>query len=263
MKLLNINVGIKINNTHEVGRYIKEQDADFVAIQEVVRHLEDTVYEEFRSKAGVEEMLGNLYPYNFFGPLWVTDAFRKEGKIHRDFGGHIEQGNQFLSKFEIVDGTNEHYYKTYSYAKDWTNWRQEDHGRAVLITEFDVDGKRLQVLNLHGIWTHDKRGDERTIAECEYVVKAAKRKDIPTIITGDFNLLPETGSIQILNKEFTNLISEYGITSTRPHFDDGTDKGNQVVDYIFVNDGIKVNNFEVPETDVSDHLPLILDFEIK
>ncbi|MCK5025267.1 MAG: hypothetical protein KAS15_01655, partial [Nanoarchaeota archaeon] len=91
---------------------------------------------------------------------------------------------------------------------------------------------------------------------------AAKRKDIPTIIVGDFNLFPESKSIQILNKEFRNLIDEYNITTTRPDFVDSRDVGNNVVDYIFVNDKIKVNNFKVFNTIISDHFPLILDFDI-
>lgn len=66
----------------------------------------------------------------------------------------------------------------------------------------------------------------------------------------------------MLNQEFRNLIAEFDIISTRPDFDDGRDVGNNVVDYIFVNDKIKVKNFEVLDSKISDHLPLILDFEI-
>lgn len=94
MKLLNINVGIKIDNTSRIAEFIKQQNTDIVALQEVVRHLEDSVFPEFRSKSGIEKIVGEMYPNRFFGPLWVTDAFRKDGKIHRDFGGLIEQGNE-------------------------------------------------------------------------------------------------------------------------------------------------------------------------
>ena len=58
-----------------------------------------------------------------------------------------------------------------------------------------------------------------------------------------------------------NLIARFNIKSTRPEFDDGLDKGNMVCDYIFVNDKVKVNNFYVINSNISDHLPLILDFE--
>ena len=89
------------------------------------------------------------------------------------------------------------------------------------------------------------------------------RKDIPVIVVGDFNLLPNTESIKILNNELINLIEKYDIKSTRPNFDDGLDSGNIVCDYIFVNDKIKVNDFKVIKTNISDHLPLLLDFDIK
>ena len=95
-----------------------------------------------------------------------------------------------------------------------------------------------------------------------YISKAAKRNDIPTIIVGDFNLFPDTKSIKMLDKEFRNLIKEFNIITTRPDFNDGMDFGNNVVDYIFVSDKIKVNNLKVVKTDISDHYPLILDFEI-
>ena len=67
-----------------------------------------------------------------------------------------------------------------------------------------------------------------------------------------------------MDKEFRNLIKEYKIDSTVPDYDHGTElkKGRFVMDYIFVNDKIKVNNFEVFDTSISDHLPLILDFDI-
>lgn len=262
MKLLNLNIGIKINNTTEVAKFIKDTEADIVAIQEIVRHLEDSVFEEFRSKSGVEKEVGMSYPYKFFGPLWITEAFRKEGKIHRDFGGLIEQGNEVLSKYPIIDAVNEHYYKSYSYALDWTNWKKEDHGRALETVELKIGDKSLQILNIHGIWTEDKQGDKRTEDQCNFVVKTAKKKNIPTIITGDFNLLPTTTSIQIINKDFKNLIDEFKVKTTRPDFDDGLETGRNVVDYMFVTPDIKVKDFRVVDTTITDHLPLLLEFDI-
>ena len=89
------------------------------------------------------------------------------------------------------------------------------------------------------------------------------REDIPVIVVGDFNLLPDTESIKILNDKLINLIEEYNIKSTRPTFDDGLDVGNLVCDYVFVNDKIVVNDLKVINSNISDHLPIILDFDIK
>ena len=65
-----------------------------------------------------------------------------------------------------------------------------------------------------------------------------------------------------MNNKFRNLVKEKNITSTRPYIHDGKEVGGNVVDYIFVNDKIKVNKFEVFKTNISDHYPLILDFDI-
>jgi len=262
MKLIDINISMMYDNADEVGAFLLAENPDIITLQEVLRGLEDSVVERCRSKENIEKLLGKNYPYNFFGPLQITDAFRKNGETFIDCGGNIEQGNEVITKFPIRSASNEFYYKKYAPALDRVQWKEEDHGRAVQIVEIDIKGKPLQVLNVHGIWTADKQGDERTIAECKYIIQAAKRKKLPTIIVGDFNLLPETESIQLMNKEFRNIINEYKITSTRPSFKDDTDEGSNVVDYIFVNDLIQVNDFKVIDIHISDHSPLALDFEI-
>ena len=94
MKLININVGIKIDNSEKIGNFLRQYNADIIALQEVVRHLDDSVFDEYQSKTKIENILGNVYPYKFFGPLWITDAHWKEGAKTRDFGGLIEQGNE-------------------------------------------------------------------------------------------------------------------------------------------------------------------------
>lgn len=263
LKLVNLNVGIRLSNVDGVVAFLKDQNADFVAIQEMVRHLEDSVKPQFRAQAGIEAGLEKLYPHTFFAPVWLSDAFRNTRKVDLDFGGHIEQGNNLLSKFPILKGTNEFFYKNFEYIHDWSNWEEEDHGRPVQIVEFEVDGVPLQILNLHGVWTPDKRGDERTVRECEYILAAAKRKHMATILTGDFNLLPDTPSIRLLDKEYRNLVKEYDVKTTRPAFGDGLETGDTIIDYVFVNDLVDVHAFEVVESDVSDHLPMVLEFSIK
>ena len=262
MKLISFNIGIKIDNSKEIGEFIESQKPDIVAFQEIIRHFDESVFDMYKSKEHIEKIISKRLPNSFFGPQWITDVLTKNGEIYRDYGGFIEQGNEIISKFPIINATNEFYYKNYEYNSDRTNFYTEDHARSVQVVELDVNGKRLQILNLHGTYSRDRQDSERAIAQCKYVLNTAKRKDIPTIIVGDFNLLPNTQSMQILNKEFRNLIDEYKITSTRPDFENKTRIIGSAIDYILVSDKIKVNKFEVFNTNISDHLPLILDFEI-
>ncbi|MFA6524643.1 MAG: endonuclease/exonuclease/phosphatase family protein [Patescibacteria group bacterium] len=263
MKIISLNVGIKIDNSKKVGDFIKSQDPDFVALQEVIRHLDDSVYKMYRSKSDIERVISKKMPYYFFGPQWITNAMIMGGKMHRDFNGYVEQGNEIISKYPIVTATNEHYYKKYSLELEWNKFYTEDHPRSMIVVEYKLKNRKLQIINLHGLYSRNKKDSEKTINQTKFILEVVKRKKIPTIIVGDFNLFPETKSIKMLDKKFRNLIKENKIKSTRPKFNDGTDKGENVVDYIFINDQIKVNKFEVFNTTISDHLPLILDFDIK
>jgi endonuclease/exonuclease/phosphatase family metal-dependent hydrolase len=264
MKLISFNIGIKINNSEKIGNFIESQNPDIVTFQEIIRHFNEDVFDMYKSKQHIEKIIGKKMPHSFFGPQWIADAMRKNGKMHRDFNGFVEQGNEIITKFPILNASNEFFHKNYSLELEWANFHTEDHPRCVQIAELEVNNKKLQILNLHGLYSRDKKDSKRTIQQCKYILHAAKRKDIPTIITGDFNLLPDTKSIKMMNKKFRNLVNEYNIESTVPDYDHGTEsaRGRFVMDYIFVNNKIKVNNFKVVDTNISDHLPLILDFDI-
>lgn len=261
MKLVDLNVCIKLDNTKEVIEFLKSNESDVTTLQEVTRHFEDSAFEEYKIKYHIEKALPE-FKYNFFGPLFYANCIEKDGQVNKDFGGYIEQGNQTLSKHPIIEASNNFYYNNYTYGFDATNFRTDDLCRAVQIGTIDINGKLVRIINVHGIWNKDRIGNERTIHQSNFIIKTALEKDLPTIIVGDFNLSPESESIKLINEKFTNLINVYNIKSTRPSFDDGLDVGNNVVDYIFVNDKIKVNDFKVPNVDVSDHLPLLLDFDI-
>ena len=262
MKLLNINIGIRLDNTEQISDLIIEQDADLVTLQEVVRNLDEGVFPQFKSKEGIERAVQNIYPYSFFGPLWITNKVYKNTEITRDFGGYVEQGNELLSKYPIELASNEFFYKSYELKRDWTDWEQTDHARALLIADLKIGGGSLRILNVHGIWTKNKRGDERTIRECEFIMKKAMEKEVPTIVVGDFNLLPDTASIKILDDGLKNLIKDYRVKTTRPDFKDHLESGLNIVDYIFVNKMVEVRHFQTITSDVSDHLPLVMEFDL-
>lgn len=259
MKLLDLNIGIKLDNTKEVLEQIKKENADICTFQEAMNAVDDSCFDIFKSKNDIVEL--EEYEYNEFAPLFIAEGITKNNVIVRDFGGKAEQGLLIISKHKINEHYNQFYYNDYKYEYDATYFREKDWCRSIQNTILEVNSKELQIINVHGIWNKDKIGDERTIKQSEFILSKI-RDDIPVIVVGDFNLLPNTESIKMLNNKLTNLIDKYSIKSTRPNFDDGLDTGNIVCDYIFVNDKVKVNDFKVINTDISDHLPLLLDFEL-
>lgn len=259
MKLLNLNIGIKLNNTEQVINFIKKENADVCTFQEAMNAIDDTCYDLFKSKNEIVKL--EQYKYNEFAPIYIADGITKNNIMVRDFGGKAEQGSLIVSNYRVKEHYNQFYYNEYKYEYDATYFREKDWCRSIQNTILEIDGKEIQIINVHGIWTKDKLGDERTIKQSKFILDKI-RKDIPVIIVGDFNLLPNTESIELLNNEMINLIEKFNIKSTRPIFDDGLDVGNIICDYIFVNDLVKVNDLKVIDIDISDHLPLVLDFDI-
>ena len=257
MKLLNLNLGIKLDNSKDVIKLIKAEQYDIVTFQEVMKKQDKTVFDIYDSSNVIKSKTN--FEYSFFGHLWYAKYHMKNNVITKDFGGVTEQGNEILSRFPIIKADNVFYYKEYSEFTDTTNFRKEDHPRAFIDAILNIEGRKVQIINIHGCWNQEKKDDDRTMMQMEKILSYI-RYDIPRIVIGDFNLLPDTKSIEMISKKMINLIEKYNIKSTRPKFDDGLDKGNLVCDYIFVNNKVKVNSFKVIDTNISDHLPLVLDF---
>ena len=84
----------------------------------------------------------------------------------------------------------------------------------------------------------------------------------PTLLCGDFNLMPQTQSIGLLETNMKNLIKDFKIENTRNKisWDKYPDK-QHFADFVFVTPEVKVKSFEVPYNEISDHLPMILEFK--
>lgn len=265
MRLLSLNVALFEENNDLLKSFISNQNADFLCLQEVTKQIDPTAKSELVSKNTIDSASSKL-THEFFAPIWVLSKFEKHnfhGKKHFlfDIQGNVEFGNYTKLKYPIIKGQNIFVQNHFSYVTDWSNWPEEDY-RAIQVTDILVDRKELRLINYHGIWSRDKMGSDKTKKACEVIKNFGLETDSGVIICGDFNLFPETNSIEVLNQEFTNLCNEFNIQSTRPETNELSNKSRNVVDYIFVNEKIKVNNFEVIKSNVSDHLPLVFEFDI-
>lgn len=124
-----------------------------------------------------------------------------------------------------------------------------------------VDIGGLTILSLHGIYQRDtnKADTPERIEQAKIIKEFMKTKNTQKILCGDFNLLPENKSLSILEEDMVNLIDKFKIKSTRSSYYKGDEK---FADYMLVSPDIKVKKFEVPSSEASDHLPLVLDFEV-
>jgi endonuclease/exonuclease/phosphatase family metal-dependent hydrolase len=142
-----------------------------------------------------------------------------------------------------------------------TNNNEAELGRNLQYYEVIINNKKYLFLNFHGLWSESGKIDtpERIIQSQNIIKFLESYREDGIILSGDFNLASDTESIKILEEwGLTNLNTRFGINSTRSSFYDGLVK---CVDYIFVNDKINVTSLSAIQNEISDHLPLLLEFD--
>lgn len=173
-----------------------------------------------------------------------------------DHNGGVFQGiSVFVSdKLKIIDSFTDNLFKPI----------HNDAG-GLLAVEFEIEGKRFFVGSVHGkAQPGEKLDTPERLEQSKRIIELFEDKKGPRIIGGDFNLYPDTKSVSMFEEAgYRNLIREFNIKSTRNKISWEHFKNVQYyADYCFTSPDVKVITFEVPNVEVSDHEPQILDFEI-
>lgn len=138
-------------------------------------------------------------------------------------------------------------------------WKPQEHRSGVWAYAVY---EKFSVICVHGLSVGGTKEDnEFRIDQSNKILNLAERLPGEKIIIGDLNLNLNTESIKILEQKYTNLISNFKIQTTRSYLYKRKDE-MPLADYCFVSAGIKVKDFSVLNLLVSDHLPLVLDFEV-
>ncbi len=266
MKLVSLNVALFEKNNDALLDFLATEQPDILCLQEVTKRLDEHAIPDYISKEAIDRATPQLN-YGFFAPIWALSSFEQtqfHGKEHFSFelGGMAEFGNYVKSAFPICKAENIFVQNHFSYVTDWSHWPKEDY-RAFIVADLQLPETKVRIITYHGIWSRDKQGTPLTKQACERIREIATAVAYPCIICGDFNLFPDTESISVLSDTFTSLVDSYNIDTTRPASNELHHQQRNVVDYIFVSHGIHTVDFSVPNIEVSDHLPLILEFEVR
>ena len=109
-----------------------------------------------------------------------------------------------------------------------------------------VTGKQFLVLNTHFDHIGVEARKNSAILIRNKIEEMTYNKNLPVILTGDFNLTPDQEPISLLKKYLTDSrdVSDqppYGPVGTFTGFDIGADLSSRRIDYIFIQGGIKVS----------------------
>lgn len=189
----------------------------------------------------------------------ITDDFLDTPeKVKRLLGSdysYISDGNGLMICFK-----KDYEIKSHSVLKVFEQGNFTKNILSVLLTKNGVD---YLIATIHGIWSKEGRKDTpERLKQSEIIKDLFDKYKTKKILTGDFNLLPTTESVIMLEQGMVNLIKKCSILSTRTSFKKQTNLDKETenfADYIFVSPDIEVKTFKVIFEEVSDHYPLMLE----
>ena len=249
MKIISLNAWCGRVGESIYDFFIKHKDVDIFCLQEV--DLDGSKFDvdvtgpnpkgDPRLFISLQEILPEYH--GFFSPIlgsWWGNAIFVKNELYRSVSAYGE--------FVVSDEQQKY--------MQYDTWFR----RTIQWIDLVVDDKQYTLLNYHGLWEKDRgKGDSPDrIEQSQNIIDFLKtKKDRKIILLGDFNLNPDTQSLQMLEKfPLKNLIKDFGITDTRTSF---YTKENRFADYILVSPEVDVKDFRVLPDEVSDHAPLYLE----
>lgn len=253
MKIVSLNMWNGGRLLENAKKFLLEQNADIYFLQEVYDGKKIDIEPRLRT---VEELKKVFPTYDsYFAPLYL-DTRKGEGDI--------EDGNLLLSRWPLVERKNIFIDIPYGrYDQDaMTDWI--DSPSTIQKAEIEMEGNQVTLLNVHGPWNLNGSVDDKRREKMKDLI--LKEVSAHTIVAGDFNIRPETQTIHALEEKLTNVFK--GKLSTtfnvaRKNLDVRPGYATAVVDMIFVTSYLEIKSKECPQVDVSDHLPLVAELELK
>jgi endonuclease/exonuclease/phosphatase family metal-dependent hydrolase len=243
MKLISLNIW---GGRHDKlkGFLERHTDVDFFLLQEVIRHGSGKTNFDGLAKneifSEIEKILDNHTGY--FAPTqdeeWGLAIYSRKSIVVQ------EAGDIFVHRFKDAMEGND----------------GRTLGRNLQYLKVTSNTETLNLLNFHGLWDGKNKSDNlERLSQSKMIIEFTKKLTGETILAGDFNLRPDTESMEMIERQlnFMNLIPAHGITSTRPPIYTGPERH---ADHMLVSKSVQVIEFKVLEDEVSDHLPLYLEF---
>ncbi|HOX55679.1 MAG TPA: endonuclease/exonuclease/phosphatase family protein [Candidatus Paceibacterota bacterium] len=213
-----------------IAELIKRERADIVALQEVDKGVERTARRDCPAELAVLTGMTCVFSNNF----------------HFQGG---EYGNAILTRFPVKRWTNQHY-----------KMLRQGEQRGLLQVVLEVHGRELVFMNTHIDFRPDDTERLMNVAELLEIIPAYGKK--PMILCGDFNDTPGSRTHERIAQAFVDTWPQAGtgdgptIPAVQPR---------KRIDYIWLRKGGVVEPVRawVPESQASDHLPVVAEFRFR
>lgn len=209
-------------NVQRITDYLGSTEADVVGLLEV-----DTgsIRSSINQAASIAEALGH---YSTYECKYGQSSINQRVPVLRN------QSNAFLCKPSV---TNErfHYFNT---------------GIKRLIIELELDNVAIFLVHLSVKYRHRQK-------QLRHLHELISKTDKPVIVAGDFNTFGGADEMYLFRHaaglDSANVDNLLTYPSRSPRFE---------LDFVLYGKGIVARHFEVPDITLSDHRPLIFDFDV-
>lgn len=259
VKLISLNT-LGGNYIDLLTEFITQQQptTDIFCFQEIASSSDNHTHQNTFQPDELEIFIKLLPDFNFI----YSDLFYGLNYECRPVDYDLHIGNAlFYRKDLVVSGTKVH--DIFRTATDQVQSDWSDIPRNLQQLDLNFNGRNYSVFNFHGqAIPGDKLDTEKRLEQSRKILKILPN-DREVILVGDFNLMPATQSVALIETKLRNLISEYHIANTRGSLNPyaGLPDEQKYADFTFVSKGVNVTNFEVPDAQVSDHCPMVLEFD--
>lgn len=211
------------NHLDEIIEFIDDIDPDVIGLIEV----DNGSYRSGR-KCQVETIAEKLGHFHSYRSKYATDSRWQNIPIYN------KQGNAFLAK-DTIHHEKFHYF---------------ERGMKKLVIELELEHVNFFLVHLALSFKVRQQ-------QILHLYNMIKQTDRPYIVAGDFNAFTGEDEIQL-------LMSASGLQNAdlkmQPSYPSRHPKRH--LDFILHSPKIKVTEFRMPRVELSDHLPLVLDFEV-
>jgi endonuclease/exonuclease/phosphatase family metal-dependent hydrolase len=227
----NIHVGVGMDKKLDLQRIadvIIKEKPDLVGLQEVDRGVKRTEGKDEIAELARMTHMDYAFAHNL------------------DFQGG-QYGVAMLSRF-LLNNVEHHMFEN----------KREAERRGLLRAQVDVGGKLVNFVTTH----LDYQYSDGRVFETEQMLKFLENVNGPLIVVADMNDEPAGDAYKLMLSKFTDA----WVTSRQKGdgFSYPADKPLKRIDYVFLRgDAMKAKKARTVETLASDHVPVVVDLEIK
>ena len=213
-----------------IAELIQREGADLVALQEVDKDVARTARRDFPAELAALTSMTCVFSNNF---------------PHQ--GG--EYGNAVLTRFPVARVTNTPY-----------PMLRAGEQRGLLQIVLDVHGRELVFMNTHLDYQSADAERWSNVGEIETRMKQYAGR--PIILCGDFNTTPESRVCRRLGERFDDTWARVG---QGDGFTIPAQEPTKRIDYIWIarHKSLVPLKIWVPQSDASDHLPVVAEFQFR